>query len=267
MSKSWKRTTTRELDAVLALPGLPPPPRSRLQTVEDLLEQSKRSAAPIRRSFVQIGRGSSSAPGPLSSFARAHDARALDAFLLLHAVASQQPWDCTYPSRVWVRALGLQRSAERGSAQAAVSKIIRRLVDRRLVSTHRKGRLSSITLLCEDGSGDPYDRPRTKDDPWFNLPHEFWSKRLSDTLSLAGKTMYLIALSLGKSFYLPYERATDWYGISPKTAQRGLSELVDLNVLSKAQGYAVDVRSETGWTVRIQYTHRDLNDWKTEGGQ
>jgi len=254
MPKTWVRESSREADAVLELGGLPPLPRTRLQTVEDLLEQSGRSAAPIRRAFVQSGRGASSGPGPLAAFAHAHDARALDAFLLLHAVASAEPWDCTYPSRVWVRALGLGKAAEKASAQAAVSKTMRRLAGRDLVRVSRAGRLSCVTLLHEDGSGQPYTRPRTKEDPWFNVPYSYWSSGLSERLTLAGKTMYLIAQTLAPSFYLPYGSAPAWYGVSPKTAQRGLAELLKAQLLTKEEKYEVNISSETGWAVRTRYT-------------
>lgn len=66
--------------------------------------------------------------------------------------------------------------------------------------------------------------------------------------------MYLIAQSLAPSFYLPYNSAPAWYGVSPKTAQRGLAELLKAQLLTKEEKYEVNISSETGWAVRTRYT-------------
>lgn len=108
-------------------------------TIEDLLTQSARGIVPIRRSFVQQGRGKDTRPGPLASFVTAHDARALDAYLFVHALASAEPWNCDYPAGTWVRALGLGSSATPASARGAVSKVMKRLEDRNLVKRGRPG--------------------------------------------------------------------------------------------------------------------------------
>src|SRR4051795_1819610 len=77
-------------------------------TVYALLTGSRRSAVPIRRAFVQSGsprRGAG--PGPLAAFVKAHHVRALDQYLLFHAVASAPPYNVARESRIWARALGL----------------------------------------------------------------------------------------------------------------------------------------------------------------
>jgi len=233
---------------------LPPLPRNRLETIEDLLEQSGREAVPIRNGFLQLGRGAATKPGPMSAFVEGGDARGLEAYLLLHAVASAEPWDATYPSHTWVRALGLRESADARSARAAVSKTMRRLVTRRLVAPSRTGRYSTLTLLREDASGEPYTRPQTKADPWFQLPYIYWSGGHFRSLDLPSKAVLLIGLSLPADFTLPLEQASRWYGIGAKTAQRGISRLESEGLLDRRVTYQADPRSETGWVSRHRFT-------------
>jgi hypothetical protein len=165
------------------------------ETVEDLLSQSARGIVPIRKSFVQQGRGKDTRPGPLASFVTAHDARALDAYLFVHALASAEPWNCDYPAGTWVRALGLGAGAEAASARGAVSKVMKRLEDRNLVTRSRSGRRSSVTLLREDGSGKPYEHPhRAGSDRWLQLPYAYWLEGHYLAFSLPAKAMLLPAI-------------------------------------------------------------------------
>jgi hypothetical protein len=189
----------------------------------------------------------------MGRFVTGGDTRGLDMYLLIHAVASAAPWDCTYPSHTWVRALGLAEGADDRSARAAVSKTLARIADRRLIDMTRSGRLAKVTLLCEDGSGQPYARPLTRDEPWLQLPYAYWSEGYYDTLDLPAKAVLLIALSLASGFALPLEHAPAWYGIAPKTAQRGLHQLVDRKILRRWVRYEVDPSTVTGWIRRNRY--------------
>ena len=218
----------------------------------NLLGQTQRHAVPIRRAFVQLGRGEMATPGPLASFIASHDERGLDAYLFMHALASSPPWECEYPSGMWIRALGLADTATLRSARALVSKIMRRLQDRKLIQRGRSGRLSAVTLLREDGSGTTYEHPYAEGN-YFKLPHVYWLKGHYRTLSLPAKVMLLIALSLPDGFYLPYERAKPWYGISGDTAGRGFRELVKARILVAEQRWQRNDRSDTGWVELRQY--------------
>lgn len=75
-----------------------PPPLDRQERVELLLAQTRRRIVPIRRTFVQEGRGSETKPGPLAKFLTAHDDRGLEAYLLVHAMAAAEPWNCRLPA-------------------------------------------------------------------------------------------------------------------------------------------------------------------------
>jgi hypothetical protein len=232
----------------------PPAPLTQRETIEDLLAKSGRGIVPIRNGFVQQGRGRSAGPGPLASFVTAHDMRALDAYLFLHALASAEPWNCDYPAGTWVRALGLGSNATPVSARGTVSKIMKRLEERNLVKRERSGRYASVTLLCEDGSGGAYERPRSVGDTWLRLPYAYWLENYFLTLSLPAKAMLLIALSLPDTFFLPSERVGNWYGISPDSAERGLRELREAALLHVNREWVRDQRSDTGWSERRSYT-------------
>jgi hypothetical protein len=246
-------STTEERQAKGAARNTPPPPVSQQETLTDLLKQAHRTAVPLRTTFVQQGRGKATQPGPLASFIAAHDERGLDAYLFVHALASGPPWDCEYPSGMWIRALGLSDTATMRSARGIVSKTMRRLEDRKLIQRKRSGRLSAVTLLREDGSGEGYGRPVADGDNWFNLSHTYWLEEHYRALSLPAKAMLLIALSLPLDFYLPYEKAKPWYGISPDSAGRGLRELEKASLLLSVPEWKKNHRSDTGWIEQRHY--------------
>src|SRR5512132_1740037 len=127
------------------------PTPTQQETIEDLLTRSKRRELPIRWSFVQRGSRLRPEPGPLAQFVSHHEGRALDLYLLLQAVASAAPWNVDLPAGVWARMLGLPGD----NGPLAVSKIWKRLEDRGLIARDRVRRHASVTLLCEDCTGDP----------------------------------------------------------------------------------------------------------------
>jgi hypothetical protein len=232
-----------------------PLPLTQSETINDLLVQSGRGIVPIRKTFVQQGHGKTTKPGPLHTFVTAHDERSLDAYLFVHALASAEPWNCDYPATTWVRVLGTGANASADSARGGVSKVMKRLEARKLVKRARTGRTASVTLLREDGSGEPYDHPhKTGDANWLQLPYAYWLKDHYLNLSLPAKAMLLVALSRPNGFYLPSEMANDWYGISPDSADRGLRELRNASILHARQQWVKNHRSPTGWSERWTYT-------------
>ena len=118
----------------------------------------------------------------------------------------------------------------------------------------RSGRRASVTLR-EDGSGEPYEHPhRAGDGRWLQLPYAYWLEGYFLSLSLPAKAMLLVALSLQDGFYLPSERADDWYGISPDSADRGLRELRKAALLDADRKWVKNQRSDTGWTEHLTCT-------------
>lgn len=258
-------TTARALEALPL--DVPPAPLGQQQSVEATLRGTHRTQVPIRKTFVQQGRGRSTTPGPLAEFLTSRDPRGLDAYLLIHALASASPWNCNYPSGFWVRALGLARGKELSveainQARPAVSKIMKRLVDRKLISRTRDSRRANLTLLREDGSGHAYQRPFDADDQWFSLPHAYWHEGHYRSLSLAAKVVLLIALERPDDFLLPQERAAGWYGVSADSADRGLRELRQVGILQVRQIWVEEPKSDIGYTQR--WTYRLLGSYSTD---
>jgi hypothetical protein len=231
-----------------------PPTPTQQETIEELLARSKREAVPIRWSFVQRGTRKRPQPGPLAEFVGHHDERALDLYLLVHAAASAARWNVELPARVWARMLDLHDA----SGPSAVSKTWKRLEDRDLINRDRVQRRASITLLREDGHGDPYTHPgagpKSAREPYLKLPYAYWEDGWYRKLRLPGKAMLLIALSLEDDFILPEDKAKPWYGISPDFAGDGLRGLRKLEVLVSKTDYRKSPLTETEWTEERSYT-------------
>lgn len=223
------------------------------ETVEALLERSGREHVPLRRSFVQR-RSRGGGAGSLAGFVRLRRGRALDLYLLVHAVASAPPYDAAFPAAVWSRALGLGSYA---SAETLVSKSWTWLEGRRLISTQRRGRLREITLLHEDGSGQPYRHPGEQGAEsrghYFKLPYAYWRGNFHNRISLPAKATLLIALSLGDDFVLPAERGGQWYGLSRDTVRKGLRDLRLLGLLAFREERKEAPLSAHGYTMQRRY--------------
>jgi hypothetical protein len=248
------KTSTRAGGPTAARPSRAPDPLGRQESIEALLAETGRGIVPIRRGFLQRGHGRTTKPGPLSEFT--HDERGLETYLFAHAMAAAPPWDVTLPAGAWVRALGLADGATEESARAAVSKVLKRLEDRKLIVRRRRNRKSVVTLLREDGTEQPYERPfgHTRDDKWLQLPLTYWLDGHYLDLSLAAKIALLIALSRPDGFPLPEHMAPDWYGVSPDLIGDGLRELLQKELLEREFEWIRAPRSETGWTQTVKYT-------------
>lgn len=229
---------------------------TRDDTVEAFLARSKRPAGvPVRRAFVQGGTQSRPAPGPLATLVRHRDPRALDLFLLLLAAASGGEFDVTSESTVWARAVGVPAGTD---AAAAVSKTWSRIESLGLVAKERRGRLARVQLLREDGSKSPYGHPFGAREPYFKIPTAYWTDdgRWYRALTLPGKAMLLVSLSLDDGFYLPFEKAKAWYGISTDTARAGIGELLAHDLLKVTTRYLTAPLTPAGFIERRHYTLR-----------
>lgn len=226
------------------------PVATQAETIKELLDRSKRTAVPIRKTFVQQGTGKVRQPGPLGRLLKHRDDRALDLYLLVHAAASGKPFDITLPAAVWVRAAGLKQSQ---SALSTVSKAFRRIEGAGLITRERVGSRSKLTLLDESGTGLPYARPSGKTDTYLKLGHEYWTSDWFRRLGSPAKVMLLIALSLDDGFYLPLEKGPDWYGISSDTVGRGFGELIKHGLLTYEEKQKKAPLSPQGYTTERHY--------------
>jgi len=177
------------------------------ETIEALLDASGRSLLPLSYRFMQHrddqDRG---VPGPLAAFVTAHNNRGLHQYLLAHAAASGGQFDVTRDSRVWARALGL--AADKASSRAAVSKGWAWLERLKLIRRGRRGRLARITLLSDDGLGDPYKHPfdqRPRQD-YITLPR----RRVPDCVrEAAGNSLKIGKHAIAALLMKPVERGRE----------------------------------------------------------
>jgi hypothetical protein len=254
-------------------PKLVPRPTAlpaRADYIKGMLDQTQRPGVPIRRNFVQLPEpdANGSRHSTLSKLVKSRSDKTLDAFLLIHALASSsKPYDVWYPAQSWARALGLDSSTGASTddgmpaAKAAWSKTVGKLVDMKLIRRQRgaKNKMSYV-LANESGDGTDYTRPLDRQDGgWFTLPHIYWTGDYYRTLDLPAKAMLLIALSLKNTFTLPAARVPEWYGISESTAKRGFKQLEEAHIITWEQSWRADPRSPTGWAE--ERTYRLLSPW------
>jgi hypothetical protein len=240
----------------------PAPPLTQSQVLTALIRGrgGRRNFVPISRSFLQQRhqpKGSPrGGPGPLSKFVTAHRKRALDLWLLLHTIASTQPWDVGLPAWVWATALGMPDTA---ASHVFISNTWSWLEQQHLVRSERDRTLRRVYLLDDSGSGVPYTHSNAGQSrfDYFKLPHSYWLDGWSGSLHLPGSAVLLIALSLPKSFILPQQHGGRWYGISRDTVRRGLRELVKHELLSVQITRKQAPLSPTGATEQRRYTLRE----------
>ncbi|MFE1775546.1 hypothetical protein [Streptomyces sp. NPDC059008] len=179
--------------------------------------------------------------------------RALDLYLLLAAVTGGTDHSATDWSTTWARCVDLHDEKTGGSA---VSRAWKTLRDLRLIATERGAeRKTKVTKLLEDGTGSPYIPPGSGD-RYFQLPFEYWENELHNRLTLPGKAMLLISLSLRKEeFALVQKKIHDWYGLSTQTIGNGVQELRDHDVLEHVGEEWYDtLHTKSGRGVRPLYS-------------
>ena len=229
------------------------PPRRDL--LIPMLEGTRRAFVPIRRGFIQKPRGTEGGRG--SSLALlARDGFALDAYLLLHALASSsEPYVAAYPAATWVQIVRLDEAATFEAGKSRWSKVVTKLVSLRLLERERKGNEMQYKLLHEAGTGEEYTRPKKAGDGhWLRLPYSYWIDEYDASLSHPEKLMLLIALDQQDDFPLPLNQSANWYGVSESTARRGLRGLEARGLLSKTSSFVPSPRSPNGWAEEFRYT-------------
>jgi len=121
-------------------------------------------------------------------------------------VAANPPHDVTYPARAWATLLGLPDPEGNGSRR--INDAIAWLAEHRFIeTTPRPGHPTTLTLLDESGTGEPYQVPgavmnqlRTSPEGswsrhrYFKLPPTFWTSGWITTLSGPAIAMLLILL-------------------------------------------------------------------------
>ncbi len=220
-----------------------------------MLAGTKRVTVPVRRAFIQRPKSAGEERG--SVLARlARDGSALDAYLLIHAMASSSaPYLASYPAATWVQLARLDEAASFDAAKSRWSKLVSKLERLQLIERHRRGNQMDYELLHESGDGSKYVRPKSAaEGHWLHLPYSYWTEEHDAHLTTAEKLMLLISLDQVEGFALPMNRAPKWYGVSEPTARRGFRGLENKGFLTKTVGYVVSARSPTGWMEEFRYT-------------
>lgn len=228
-----------------------------------LLASAKRDYAPVRNVFVQRPSGEAKRASTLALFVNQRQERALDAILTLYALQPVLSEDDPLPLGTWANLL----STRKPCGITTASKTFRVLDDMGLVSRVRRGHNTEITPLLEDGSRQPWSRPgsqsgeTTRLGGYFAIPHEYWTHGYIDRLRLPGKAMLLIMLKETQGeppFEMAVERASQWYGISERSAERGYGELSAEGLLDIHIQRSASPRLPKG-VLRERY-HRALRD-------
>ncbi|UFU15939.1 hypothetical protein LQK89_16815 (plasmid) [Curtobacterium sp. C1] len=220
-----------------------------------MLEGTNRGFVPIRRDFLQRPRGTEGSRGAALALL-ARDSSALDAYLLIHALASSsEPYVAGYPAATWVQLIRLDETATFDAAKSRWSKVVGKLQKLGLIDRERRGNDMWYRLLHESGDGTEYTRPKkTAQGNWLRLPYSYWLKGYDSDLSHPEKVMLLIALDQQKEFILPFNQSANWYGVSEATARRGLRGLEARDLLSSTSTFVPSPRSPTGWAEQFRYT-------------
>jgi hypothetical protein len=199
-----------------------------------------------------------------STVGRAVHERRHRALLLYLLVLTCWPWleknREPLAASVWIRALTPPKGGGLTWSPSTLSRAWLDLEEMGLLEPReRVGRSSLIAPRREDGT-EAYDAPGGRTDRWnsyFALPDAFWNEDIFAKLTLPGLAMLLIIAketSSKKEMYLPYAKAPDWYGISPKSAQNGLADLAKLGLLHKREETIAAPLSPTGATTRVWYS-------------
>ncbi|WP_068476703.1 hypothetical protein [Pseudoclavibacter helvolus] len=231
------------------------------ETRADITRLSRRGYTQLRHVFVQLPDRDAPRASVLAKMVHNRQHRALLLYIML---LTAWPWleDRREPlqSKVWIRALTASsiKNAPTWSA-STLSRCWQDLEELGLIERSREERLVRITPRREDAAG-PYEVPGGRRDRWnayFALPDEFWTDELFAKLSLPALAMLLVIAketNRSKEMWLTYEFAEDWYGIKPKSAQKGLGELEKLGVLNRRVESIIAPLSPTGKTTRSWYS-------------
>lgn len=222
-----------------------------------VLTRAIRANVPLRKTFVQANKGAPSRHGPLKDFVNGRDLRGLKAYLLIVAACSNgdNGWSTTHDSAVWARLMDIHETATDQSARTGAWRALRRLQARKLIECSRSGTMITVTLLREDGTGKPYDRPvgDTEENRFLQIPTTFWTQGRDENLDLPGLALFLVVAREKNWSSFPAEKAPEWYGWSPDTHERGLKKLVALGLVERREHRTKAPLSPLGFTLVHQY--------------
>lgn len=224
------------------------PSPAALAAAGELGSRARGRSAQIRYTFVN--RPDTSTPSALNCLLRGGRGGQvrLKTYLSLMWLCGAAPYDAAYPSRAWATLLDLDEPAGLGARR--INDAMKWLETNRFITIEaRPGHPNRVTLLRENGGGDPYTVPGLEtqalkekgrarvSDPEF-LQHRymqirpaFWTSGWLAALSAPAVAMYLVLLAEQGPHEDPIEiwlsprLATEKYGMSSDTRNNGLDEL------------------------------------------
>lgn len=238
-----------------------PVPATPAETLTELLRVSGRGYTKVRHLLVQTSSGTTSSPGKLGAMVGDRKRRSLQLYLLLLTV---WPWlqnqNQPLPAAVWARALTTDRG--RKWTPTNVSETWSDLKSRSLIERTRLSRGVDIVPMREDGAvkyADPGGVARSRLESYFTLPPSFWTDGWFEKLSMPGLAMLLAVASKTSraeepETWLTNQHAGQWFGLSTRSVESGLSELANHGLLTDRIEWIKAPLSGIGATQRHNYS-------------
>lgn len=231
---------------------------------KELTRLSARGYTQLRHILVQLPDAESPRASVLGNMLHNRKHRALLLYILL---LTAWPWlkDRREPleASVWIRVLDSKdvSSAEKGTtwSTSTLSRAWSDLKKMNLVTTQREGRQLRVSPRREDGNAE-YEIPGGRRDRWnayFTLPDDFWNEGWFARLSLPALVMLLVIAketNQKNEVWFAYANCPDWYGVSSKSAQKGVEELISHGLLHVRKELKKAPLSPTGHTTRSHYS-------------
>lgn len=163
----------------------------------------------------------------------------LKLYLSMLWMASGHPHDVTHPAYSWARLLGLDDPD--GNGKRRVLDAIDWLEANAFIQQHpNRGRPSTIRLLSDTGTGEPYSKPSPASGgrpTYRRLNADWWCNGWLATLSGRAIVVALAFLDAsgaktGDPAWITPSRTRTRYGMSNDTRQKGLRELRDWGLIA-----------------------------------
>lgn len=238
----------------------PPNSATGAQTRTEGLDRSGRGYTKVRHNIAQKPDGhGSSIPSVLGPMVTDRKKRSLQLYL---ALLTFWPWVKNLPAPVpaagWARSL--QTATGRKWTATNVSEAWADLKSRGLVETRRLARGLVVTPRREDGQAaytDPGEVNADHDESYFTLPPEFWTAEWFEELSMPALAMLLIIsskTSKAEETWLTNEHAGKWFGLSPRSVEGGIKDLMDAGLVTERIEWIPAGFSALGATQRHWYS-------------
>lgn len=219
--------------------------------------------APVRRSVI-LRVGDQASPlqrlmGTASGGGGGRGGRTRLALMLsLWWVNSRPDYSSDRPASWWAGLIALPDAGGSRTVNANFHELARRGFI--LLEPGHPGMPNKVTLLDENGNGEPYRRPDGSDGPFFRVPEQLWTTGTIGRLSGPGLVMYLMMLYYHRRSDEPWRSGKPppprpvWFtansfrerhGFSEDTRLQGILDLQDAGIIS-VRTVSIDPAGTTG---------------------